>query len=79
MIRDLRLKSTLDLKKDFTQRRNVTLLKNGQTLTVGDFRASEVQTYDTIGGIYSTLLGINPDGNFSAFGFLASWTTLPEE
>ena len=78
MIRDLRLKSTLDLKKDFTQRRNVTLLKNGQTLTVGDFRASEVQTYDTIGGIYSTLLGINPDGNFSAFGFLASWITLDD-
>lgn len=77
-IRDLRLSSTLDLAKNFTQRRNVTLLKAGQTLNVSDFRASEVQTYDTIGGIYSTLLGITPDENFAAFGFLANWSAFDE-
>lgn len=77
-IRDLRLESTLDREKDFTQRRKVTLLKGGQTLTVSDFRASEVQTYDTVAGIYGTLLGINPDENFSSFGFLGSWNTLEE-
>lgn len=78
-IRDLRLETTLDPEKDFTRRRNVTLLKAGETLKVGDFRASEVQTYDTVGGIYSTLLGINPDGNFTKFGFVANWSTLGEE
>lgn len=77
--RDLRLETTLDPEKDFTRRRNVTLLKAGETLEVGDFRASEVQTYDTVGGIYSTLLGINPDGHFTKFGFVANWASLGDE
>ena len=77
--RDLRLETTLDPEKDFTRRRNVTLLRAGETLKMGDFRASEVQTYDTVGGIYSTLLGINPDGNFTKFGFVANWASLGDE
>lgn len=77
--RDLRLETTLDPEKDFTRRRNVTLLRAGETLEVGNFRASEVQTYDTVGGIYSTLLGINPDTNFTKFGFVPNWSTLGDE
>ncbi|MBP6601762.1 MAG: hypothetical protein KA250_08165, partial [Verrucomicrobiales bacterium] len=77
-IRDLRLKETLDPAKDFTERRKVTLLKAGEVLRVADFRASEVETYDTVAGIYSTLAGINADETFTKFGFLANWIELQE-
>ena len=76
--RDLRLETSLDRGKHFTERRNVTLLEEGKTLTVEDFRAAEVETYDTVGGIYGTLLGINPDENFSTFAFLTGWNDLDE-
>lgn len=78
-IRDLRLDSTLDPAKHFTQRRKVTLLREGQTLTVSDFRASEVQPYDTIGEIYQTLLAVSGDGTPTEFGFVANWPTFDEE
>ncbi|MEX2578347.1 MAG: hypothetical protein WD342_04750 [Verrucomicrobiales bacterium] len=77
--RDLRLKETLELGKHFTQRRDVTLLKEGQTLTIGDLRSSELESYDTLGGVYGTLLGINPDENLSEFNFLSEWVDLDEE
>lgn len=77
-IRDLRLKETLDPAKDFTERRKVTLLKAGEVLRVADFRASEVETYDTVAGIYGTLAGINADETFTKFGFLATWIDLEE-
>ena len=42
--RDLRLRNTLDLEKSFTQRRNVTLLQEEETLTINDLRSAELQT-----------------------------------
>ncbi len=85
-IRDLRLESTLDPAKHFTQRRKVTLLRPGQTLTVSDFRASEVQPYGTIGDVYRTLLAISTNGTppfdgakaLAEFAFIAKWPTLDE-
>jgi len=77
-IRDLRLESTLDAAKHFTQRRKVTLLKEGQTLTVSDFRASEVQPYGTIGDIFQALSGISGSEDLAEFAFVAKWPTLDE-
>ena len=77
--RDLRLRKTLDRAKDFTQRRNVTLLKDGQTLVVDDLRSSELESYDTIGGIFGTLAGINPEAGLSKFSFLSGWNELDEK
>lgn len=77
-IRDLRLDSTLDPSKRFTQRRKATLLRPGQTLTVSDFRSSEVQPYGTIGDVYKTLLGISGDEGLAEFAFVANWASLDE-
>lgn len=77
-IRDLRLETPLDPAKHFTQRRKVTLLKEGQTLTVSDFRASEVQPYGTVGAVYQSLLAISDDEGLAEFGFLTKWPTLEE-
>ena len=77
--RDLRLRKTLDLTQDYTQRRNVTLLKNGETLVIDDLRSSELESYDTIGGILGTLAGINPEAELTKFGFLSGWNELDVE
>ena len=77
--RDLRLRKTLDRVKDFTQRRNVTLLTSGETLVIDDLRSSELESYDTIGGIFVTLAGINPDAGLAKFRFLSGWNELDEK
>lgn len=77
-IRDLRLDETLDLTKHHSQRRRVTLLRPGQTLTVPDIHASEVQPYGTLGDVYKTLLAISEDEGLAEFGFVAKWAGLEE-
>ena len=76
--RDLRLRSTLNLEKSFTQRRNVTLLKDGEPLVIKDLRAAEIETYDTIGQVFGTLMAINPDDSLSTFRFITGWPGLDE-
>jgi hypothetical protein len=77
--RDLRLRNPLDLDKSFTQRRNVTLLEEGETLTIGDLRSAEMQTYDTIGQVYDALVAINPDQALRDARLLMQWPSLDEE
>lgn len=76
--RDIRLQKILNPEKDFTQRRNVTLLETGDVLTIDDLRSSELETYDTVAGVYGTLLGIAPNESFTEFGFVAGWPNLEE-
>lgn len=77
-IRDLRLDEPLVPAKHFTQGRKVTLLKEGQTLTVSDFRASEVQPYGTVAAVHQTLLAISGDEALAEFGFVTKWPTFDE-
>lgn len=76
--RDIRLQKILNPEKDYTQRRNVTLLQTGDTLAIDDLRSSELETYDTVAGVYSTLLGIAPNDWFTEFGFVTGWPKLEE-
>ncbi|MDF1861126.1 MAG: hypothetical protein P1U87_12995 [Verrucomicrobiales bacterium] len=76
--RDLRLQQTLDLEKTFTQRRHVTLLEKDDALTIEDLRAAELETYGTIGEVFSALAAIQPDPNFQKFGFIQNWPELDE-
>ena len=78
IFRDLRLQETLDREKTFTQRRNVTLLKKGEVLTIEDLRSAEMETYGTIAEVYGTLAAMNPDSDFLDFGFLVGWPNLEE-
>jgi len=77
--RDLRLDRPLDTEKTFTQRRNVTLLESGDTLAIDDLRAAELETYDTVGQVYDTLLAVNGGEKLATFGFVTQWPELPDE
>ncbi len=83
--RDLRLKQSLDPVRHFTQRRRVTVLEQGEAFKIADIRSSEMETYDTLGGIYSVFSGIAADRNPEAskdlgeFSFILDWPTLKDE
>ncbi|NNE92309.1 MAG: hypothetical protein HKN23_11730 [Verrucomicrobiales bacterium] len=79
VIRDLRLQTSLNLEKHFTQRRKVTMLKNGETLEIPDLRASDLETYDTVSSVYGAMMGVNGDATFGEFGFVLTWPELPIE
>lgn len=78
VIRDLRLDAPLDAAKHFTQRRKTTVLDGGQSLTVSDFRASEIQAYGTLGDVHRTLSAINGDPALAEFAFVTTWPSLDE-
>lgn len=80
--RDLRLKQSLETTKHFTQRRKVTVLDNGESLNIADIRASDMETYDTLSGIYAVLSGLSSgdaSDRLSEFSFILDWPTLPIE
>lgn len=77
--RDLRLKGSLELDKHFSQRRKVTQLGAGESLTIPDLRSSEFEIYDTVDSIYAAMMGVNGDETFAEFGFVLQWPDLPVE
>ncbi len=75
-IRDLRLTNNLDAEKHYSQRRRVTVLQKGKVFRLEDLRSSELETYDTVAGVYSALAAVNPDLTFAEFAFVKSWPSL---
>ncbi len=77
---DLRLSRTLDAAKPFAERKTVTPLTAGQSLTLTDLLTSELETYDTLGAALSLLRTLHPDETLAKFSFIADWPKLkPEE
>ncbi|MEM9280921.1 MAG: hypothetical protein AAGA96_03780 [Verrucomicrobiota bacterium] len=75
-IRELELSESLDLSKNFTQRRNVTLLDEGRELLIEDLRSAELETYDTLGQVMGVLSAISEDPTLKEFMFLSGWPSL---
>ena len=76
---DQRLARNLDPVKPFTQRKEITVLETGKTLTLADILTSQLETYDTLGGIHSLFTTVNQDGNLAEFAWLLNWPKLKED
>jgi hypothetical protein len=76
---DQRLARNLDPAKPFTQRKDVTVLEQGKALTLADILTSKIETYDTLGGIYSLFTTLSSDPNLTKFAFVLRWPTLRDE
>lgn len=76
---DQRLARNLDPKTPFTQKKEITVLETGKTLTLADILTSELETYDTIGGIHSLFTTLSNDGHLAEFAWLLNWPKLKEE
>ncbi|MFM2167341.1 MAG: hypothetical protein RIS79_1712 [Verrucomicrobiota bacterium] len=74
---DQRLARNLDPSKPFTQKKEITVLDTGKSLTLADILTSELETYDTLGGVYSLLNTLNP--HLAEFAFVLEWPKLKDD
>ena len=74
---DQRLARNLDPAKPFTQKKEITVLDTGKSLTLADILTSELETYDTLSGVYSLLNTLNP--HLADFAFVLNWAKLKDD
>jgi hypothetical protein len=78
-LKDLRLTLNLDPAKPFAEKKEVTVLTTGQSLTLPDVLTSQLETYDTFGSIYSLYLTLSGNDTLASFGWLLGWPKLKDE
>jgi hypothetical protein len=76
---DLRLARNLDPAKPFTQRKEVTVLEKGKTLTLADILTSELESYDTLGSIHALFTTLSGDPTLAKFAWVLQWPSLKDE
>src|SRR5262249_54922285 len=76
---DLRLAQALDPAKPFTEKKEVSILGQGKTLTLADILTSEVETYDTISGVHSLLTTLNGDAKLAGFAWILQWPKMKDD
>jgi hypothetical protein len=77
--RDLRVAHSLDHQKSFSQHREVTLLKAGDTLQVTDLANSDVEFYDSLKVTYALLSSLSHETNLPRFAWIVDWPSLKDE
>jgi hypothetical protein len=76
---DQRLARNLDPVKPFTQKKEITVLETGKTLTLADILTSELETYDTLGGVHSLFTTLSGNGLLAEFAWLLNWPNLKDD
>lgn len=76
---DLRLTRNLDPEKHFTERKQVTVLTAGQTLTLPDILTSELETYDTLASVHALFTTLSGDARLAEFAWVLQWPKLKDE
>ncbi len=75
---DQRLARNLDPAKPFTQRKEVTVLEKGKTLTLADILTSEMETYDTLGSVHALFTTLSGDPTLAKFAWVLQWPQLKD-
>lgn len=78
-LNDLRLVRNLDPQKPFAEKKEATVLTAGQTLTLADVLTADLETYDSLAGVFSLLTTLNGDENLAKFAWIIQWPELSEE
>jgi hypothetical protein len=76
---DQRLARNLDPAKPFTQRKEVTVLANGKTLTLADILTSELEAYDTLGSVHALFTTLSGDATLAKFAWVLQWPQLKDD
>ena len=78
--RDLRLASSLDVEKHFTEQKQVSVVKAGEKATVADVTSSKFTSYDSLSKVFGLYAALNPQPQLIEFSFVLRWPSLkPEE
>jgi hypothetical protein len=75
-LKDQRLTRNLDPAKPFAEKKQIDVLQKGQALTLPDILSSEIETYDTIGSVFSLLQTLNGDETLAKFAWILEWPKL---
>ncbi|MEZ0385958.1 MAG: hypothetical protein ACAI34_02735, partial [Verrucomicrobium sp.] len=73
---DERLMRPLDPTQPFTEKKEVTVLEKGQKLTLDDIVTSELETYDTLGSVYSLFSTLSQNATLPKFAWILEWPKL---
>lgn len=76
---DQRLARNLDPAKPFTQKKEITVLDTGKSLTLADILTSELETYDTLGGVHSLFTTLSGNAHLAEFSFILNWPKLKDD
>lgn len=76
---DLRLARNLDPAKPFTQRKEITVLEHGKTLTLEDILTSEMERYDTLGSVHALFTTLTGNPDLVRFAWLLQWPGLKDD
>jgi hypothetical protein len=77
-LRDQRLTRNLDPAKPFAEKKQIDILQKSQTLTLPDILSSDLETYDTIGSVFSLLLTLCDDSRLPTFAWILEWPKLSD-
>ncbi len=78
-ITDQRLARNLDPVKPFTQRKEITVLEKGKTLTLEEILTSEMETYDTLGSVHALFTTLSGDATLASFAWILQWPKLKND
>ncbi len=76
---DLRLVRNLDPQKLFAEKKEVTLLATGQTLTLADILTADLETYDSLAGVHQLFTTLSGDEKLAKFAWVLQWPTLKDD
>jgi hypothetical protein len=78
-LKELRLARNLDPQKAFAEKRETTVLAEGQSLTIADILTADLETYDSLPGIHALFTTLSHDEKLAKFAWILQWPTLKEE
>jgi len=79
-LKDLRLTRNLDLKKHFTQQKQVSILAGKDEFTLDDVLSSKLESYDSLASVYRLYVTLSKNQQLVEFRFILNWPKLkPEE
>ena len=76
---DLRLARNLDPQKHFTERKQVTIVPAGQTLTLPDILTNELETYDSLAAVHALFATLSSNDTLAKFAWILQWPKLSAE
>ena len=76
---DVPLLLGLDPQKHFTERKEVTVVEEGQSLEIEDITTSDFEPYDSLAKVYALLGTLSGNATLAEFGFVTRWPELSEE
>ena len=78
-LNDLRLARNLDPQKPFAEKKEATVLSTGQTLTLADILTADLETYDSLAGVFSLLTTLSGDAKLAKFAWIIQWPKLSDD